>query len=322
VPADARLTPIDLAAADWAFRRGETAGYGTATLNGSDWQFHPLKTSLGVLAVLGMARSDGSEPVPADRAVLVSTLIGQASLAYERLRLDDEMLELSVLKERDRLRAALLSSIGHDLRTPLAAASGAIDQLRADHPDSGAVRVARGEMKRLRRFLDNLVDMVRLDSGAIALSLEPIDLTDAISSAIHDLRDLLHDKQIDFCVPPTLPMVRADATLLHHMLINLLANAAQHGDPKGWIRVEASRTREGVVVEVRDDGPGLIAGDQDLFGVFIRGEGSDRVGGSGLGLAIAKGFADAMDVDLSAANHPEGGASFALTFSVIAEPAS
>ena len=313
-PADAALTPIDLAAAEWAFRGGETTGYGTATLNGADWQFHPLKTSSGVLALLGVARSDGSEPVPTDRAVLLSTLVGQASLAQERLRLDGETRELSLLKERDRLRAALLSSIGHDLRTPLAAASSAIDALAADYPQAPAIPVARSQMQRLRRFLDNLVDMVRLDSDAVHLSLEPVDLTDAVSGAIDAVRDLLHDARIDLHLAPDLPLVRADPTLLHHILINLLNNAAQHGADQGRITITASKTGQNVTLAIQDDGPGLPVTDRDLFGIFARGEGSDRTGGSGLGLAIVKGFADAMHVHVAAANASAGGAVFSLAF--------
>jgi K+-sensing histidine kinase KdpD len=116
-PREATISPIDQAAAEWAWSSGEPAGRGTGTLLASDWQFHPLKTSLGVPAVLGIARDDDSAPVAADKATLLATLIGQAALAHERLYLEDEMRSLSVLEERDRLRAALLSSIGHDLRT-------------------------------------------------------------------------------------------------------------------------------------------------------------------------------------------------------------
>lgn len=313
-PPAASLGPIDLTAAEWAFRRAETTGYGTATLNGSDWQFHPLKTSLGVLAVLGVAKSDGSEPVPADRAVLLSTLVGQASLAHERLRLDDEMRELSLLKERDRLRAALLSSIGHDLRTPLAAASSAIDDLATEHPDATAIPVARSEMKRLRGFLDNLIDMVRLDTGAIDLNIELVDLVDAAGGAIHAVRDLLHGRHIDLQVPPNLPLVRADPTLLHHILINLLNNAAQYSGEGGRIAIIGANAAGVVTLSIRDDGPGLPKTGKDLFEVFARGEGSDRSGGSGLGLAIVKGFAEAMNVAVSATSGAEGGASFTLMF--------
>ena len=320
VPPDPDLTPVDRAAADWAFKRGETAGYGTATLNASDWQFHPLKTSFGVLAVLGIARSDGGDPAPSDRAVLLSTLVGQASLAHERLRVDGEVRELSILKERDRLRAALLSSIGHDLRTPLTRVTGAIEALAVDHPDAVGIVLARAEVQRLRRFLDNLLDMVRLDTGALRLSPELLDLTDAVNAAVDDLHDLLRGREIDFRVPADLPLVRADATLLHHILINLLVNATEHGGPSGALTIEGADLKDGVTISVRDHGPGLPKSELDLFDAFVSGRGSDRSGGSGLGLAIVKGFADAMGVAVHAADHPEGGAIFTLRFPLIPAP--
>ncbi|MCP1469691.1 two-component system sensor histidine kinase KdpD [Sphingobium sp. OAS761] len=309
------LDPIDRAAADWAWNRGELAGCGSSTLPSADWQFHPLKTSLGVLAVLGLARDDGRDPVPADRAVLLSTLVGQAALAHERLHLEDEMRGMSVLKERDRLRAALLSSIGHDLRTPLTGVTSAIEAIRAEHPDAAALPLARAELARLRRFLDNLVDMVRLDAGALKLTPEPIDLTDAAASAVHDLKETLRGHHIDFQVPPDLPLVRADARLLHHILINLLANAVQHGGNDGPITLGAKRTSDAVLLIVRDSGPGLEPGTEaTIFETFTQGSGGDRHGGSGLGLAIVKGFAEALGLTVTAANHPDSGAQFTLTF--------
>lgn len=307
--------PIDRAAADWALSRGEIAGAGSATLPSANWQFHPLKTSLGVLGILGVARDDGRDPVPADRAVLLSTLVGQAALAHERLHLEDEMRSISVLRERDRLRAALLSSIGHDLRTPLTGVTSAIEAIRAEHPDAATLPLARAELARLRRFLDNLVDMVRLDAGALKLSPEPIDLTDATAGAVHDLKETLRGHSIDFQVPSTLPLVRADARLLHHILINLLANAVQHGGSDGPITLAARRTPDAVLLTVRDRGPGLEPGTEaTIFETFAQGVGSDRHGGSGLGLAIVKGFAEALGIAVTAANHPDGGAEFTLRF--------
>lgn len=309
------LGPVNQAAAEWAMKRGEPAGAGTATLNAADWQFHPLKTALGVLAVIGLSRDDGREPVTADRAVLLSTLLGQAALAHERLKLESEVREVSVLKERDRLRAALLSSIGHDLRTPLTSVATAIEGLGVEQPDSPALPVARMEVARLRRFLDNLLDMVRIDSGALKLAPEPIDLTDAIGSAVHDLKDLFRGRHIDLKVPANLPFVTADPTLLHHILINLLANAAQHGGEEGRITIKGSRTPDAVELVIRDEGPGLEPGmEARIFETFAQGRGSDRQGGSGLGLAIVKGFADAMGIGVRAGNHPDGGAVFALAF--------
>lgn len=319
-PAGTTLSPVDQAAAEWSWSRGELAGSGTATLNAADWQFHPLKTALGVLAVVGLSRGDGRDPVSAERAVLLQTLLGQAALAHERLSLESQVREVALLKERDRLRAALLSSIGHDLRTPLTSVSGAIDAIAAEHPDAETIPLARAEVARLQRFLDNLVDMIRIDSGALTLSIEPIDLTDAVGSAVHDLKETLRGRHIDLKVPANLPLVRADPTLLHHILINLLANAAQHGGSDGRIVIEGRRTPDSVELAIRDHGRGLVPGaEHRVFDTFAQGEGGDRHGGSGLGLAIVKGFADAMQVGVRAANHADTGAVFTLVFSQIAD---
>ena len=314
-PAGGPLTPLDRAALDWAFSRGEPSGNATATLNGSDWQFHPLKTSLGILAVLGVARNDGGDPVPSDRAVLLANLVAQASLAHERLHLETEVRELSVLKERDRLRIALLSSIGHDLRTPMTSVRSAIEALVIDQPRSEPVKVAQAEVQRLERFLGNLLSMVRLESGALKIASEVIDLTDAIGGAVHDLRDPLRGRHIDLKVPASLPFVKADPKLLHQVLINLLANAAEHGREDGTITVEGTRVADGITLTIRDDGAGIDpALGNRVFDLFVSGAGSDRAGGSGLGLAIVKGFADAMGVTVGAANHEDGGAAFSLKF--------
>jgi two-component system sensor histidine kinase KdpD len=312
-----RLGPVNEAAAEWAWSRGEPAGAGTDTLNAADWQFHPLQTALGVLVVVGLANANGSDPVPADRMVLLQTLLGQAALAHERLKLEGEMRELTVLKERDRLRAALLSSIGHDLRTPLTSVASAIEALGAEDPASAALPVARMEVARLRRFLDNLLHMVRIDTGALPLNLEPIDLIDAVGGAVHDLKELFRGRHIDLKLPPNLPLVTADPTLLHHVLINLLANAAQHGGDSGIITIQGTRTHEALVLSIRDQGPGLPPGrEQRIFETFAEGRGSDRQGGSGLGLAIVKSFTEAMGITASAYNHEEGGAVFKLSFPI------
>jgi two-component system sensor histidine kinase KdpD len=311
-PDGSALDPVDRAAAEWAWTRGEVAGRDTGTLGAADWQFHPLTTTLGTLAVVALARADGGAPVPAERATLLSTLLGQAALSHERLALEDRLRDVSLLQERDRLRAALLSSIGHDLRTPLTAVGGAIDAIAAAHPHEPAVPVARAELSRLRRFLDNLLEMVRIDTGALHIAAEPTDLTDAVASAVHDLRDLIGRTPIDLRVPPDLPLVAADPTLLHHILINLLANAATHGS--GPIVIAGRRTPDAVLLSVTDHGPGLPAGDADqVFAAFARGTGNDRRGGSGLGLAIARGFVDAMGLGIAASGDATG-ATFTISF--------
>ncbi|WP_375288170.1 DUF4118 domain-containing protein [Sphingomonas sp.] len=314
-PDNSPFNPVDAAAAEWAWSRGEVSGRDTGTLTAADWQFHPLATTLGTLAVVAIARPDGGSPVPATRATLLSTLLGQAALAHERLLLEDQLRDIRVLEERDRLRSALLSSIGHDLRTPLTAVAGAIDAVAVRHPEEAAIPLARAELARLRRFLSNLVEMVRFDTGAVSPEIEPTDLTDAVAAAVHDVRDLLPDERVRFRVPPDLPLVPADARLLHHVLLNLLTNAAVHG--AGVVTITGERTRDAVRLSVADEGPGLPPGGTDaLFEAFARGTGSDETGGSGLGLAIARSFAGAMDVTVVAREGEAGGAVFTLEFVV------
>lgn len=313
-PADASsFGPVDRAAADWAWTHGEVTGRDTGTLNAADWQFHPLRTTLGTLAMIAVARSDGGVPVPPSRAMLFSTLLGQAALAHERLLLEDRLRDMRVLEERDRMRSALLSSVGHDLRTPLTAATAAVEAIAADRPAMPAVATARAELARLRRFLANLIEMVRVDTGAIEPVLEPTDLTDAVAAAVHDLRDLLADDRIDLRVPPDLPFVPADPRLLHHILMNLLANAAVHG--AGPVTIAADRVPSGVRLSIADRGPGLAHPAEQVFDRFARGDTAAE--GSGLGLAIAHSFAAAMHWPLEARNRPEGGAEFVAHIPIV-----
>lgn len=310
------LGPIDVAAADWAFSHGEPTGCDTSTLNASDWQYHPLKTSLGILAVLGIARDDGKTPVPSDRAVLLATIIGQAALAHERIWLENDMRELSVLNERDRLRATLLSSIGHDLRTPLTSVVAAAEALPVEGEHASLVETIRSEARRLNRFFDDLVDMTRIESGALNIVPEATDLTDAVSAAVHDMRKALGDRPVQLAVPANLPLVLADPKLLHHILINLLDNVAKYAEPGTPVTIEGRRATDKLTLSVLDEGPGLPpGGERALFERFARVEGSDRVGGTGLGLAIVKGFADAMGLSVTAFNRAERlGACFSIIF--------
>ncbi|TRW18442.1 sensor histidine kinase KdpD [Glacieibacterium frigidum] len=319
-PPEDRLGAVERAAAQWVLDRGLPAGRGSATLPAADWLFHPLKTSSGVVAVLGLARDDGRDPVRADQLPLLLGLLDQSALAVERLRLTDEMAEVSRLKDRDRLRAALLSSVSHDLRTPLTAVIAATAELRrqlAGQADTTAIDTLDTETQRLARFVANLLDMARVEAGALRLSVEPVDLTDAVAGAVHDLRRSLEGHAIDLDVPPDLPLVRVDPQLFHHILINLLDNAGKYSDPGATIAIRGRRTPDALTLEIIDAGPGLPPGrEAQVFETFTRLEGSDRsAGGTGLGLAIVKGFAEAMGIAVGAANRGEPrGAVFSLRF--------
>lgn len=310
------LGPVELAAAEWALVHGGPTGRDTTTLNAADWQFHPLKTSLGILAVLGLADPRGCEPVPPDRMTLLATLIGQAALAYERVRLEADIREVTVAGERDRLRAALISSIGDDVRVPLTAVIAAADALDEGMPDPALLATLRVETRRLGRFLADIVDMTRVEAGALKVLAEPVDLAEAVAAAAHDLRATIDPGRIRLDVPPDLPRVSVDPRLLNHMLVNLIDNAARHGGGSTPITLEGRRLHDGISLAVLDEGPGLAADQaKRIFDGFLHGERRDRGNATGLGLAIVKGLGEAMTIGVSATNRtPEGGARFVLHF--------
>ena len=315
-PAEDRLDTIELAAASWVLDRGQPAGRGSDTLTASDWLFYPLRSASITLAAIGMSRDDGSEPITSDQLPLLMNLLDQAALAIERARLTDEMQGVAQLKERDRLRAALLSSVSHDLRTPLTAILAAAAELRRDtSPD--VIDTIEAEAQRLNRFVANLLDMARVEAGALRLNVEAVDLADAIASAVHDTRRALDGHAIQLGVAPDLPLVRVDPQLFHHILINLLDNAGRYADAGTPIAIRATREPGNLLLSVLDEGPGLPQGrERDLFETFRRIEGSDRKqAGTGLGLAIVKGFAEAMGLGVEAANRTDvTGARFTLRF--------
>ncbi|MGN6279886.1 MAG: DUF4118 domain-containing protein [Sphingomonas sp.] len=317
VPPEDRLAAIEQAAARWAYENNRPAGRGSETLTASEWLFHPLAAGGRTLGVMGLARADAAT-IRSDQLPLLLSLLDQAALALERIALEAEMATVTQLKERDRLRAALLSSVSHDLRTPLTTILGTLAEIDPASPhQADQLTTARGEAERLHRFVANLLDMVRIEAGALGQSLEPVDLVDAVAAATHDLRRVLADHPLDIRIAPDLPFVIVDPQLFHHCLINLIENAAKYGDPGGAIGIVAERRHDGLLLKVIDDGPGLPPEELTrVFETFARIEGSDRKHGTGLGLAIVKGFAEAMGLSVSASNREDGdGACFAIRFS-------
>ncbi len=316
VPPEEYLDAVARAAGDWALDRGLPAGRGSDTLPAADWLFVPVAAGGATRAVLGLGRDDSRDPVRADCRNLLTALVDQAGLALARISAEHEMAGIARLEERDRLRSALLASIGHDLRSPLTTVVATAADLAARYGGADpAFAALTAEAARLQRFVTNLLDMARVEAGALTLDLEPVDLTDAVASAVHDVRPALNGHAIRLDVAPDLPLIRADARLLHHCLINLLDNAGKFGSPGTPIAIVAVRNPDRLTLSVLDEGPGLPPGfENHAFDRFARIEGSDRAReGTGLGLAIVKGFAEAMGFAVAAANRDGGGAAFALT---------
>jgi two-component system sensor histidine kinase KdpD len=306
VPPEDRLEQIERAAAQWAMDNAQPAGRGSATLTASDWLFHPLRTTRGVLGVLGLTRDDAREPVRSDQVPLLMSLLDQASIALDRMELEEASLRARQIDERDRLRSALLSSVSHDLRTPLTTILSAAQEMQR-HPSPELAETIEAEARRLNRFVSNLLDMVRVEAGALPMKVEATDLFDAAASAAHDTRASLAGHEVKVDISPNIPLVRVDPVLLHHCLINLLDNAGRYADAGTPITIRARRTAEAIELSVIDQGPGIAPGNEKrVFETFTRLEGSDRAKhGTGLGLAIVKGFAEAMGLTVAASNNAE-----------------
>lgn len=304
---------VDEAAARWAIENGEPAGRDTGTLNASDWQFHPLQTSLGVMGALGLARPEQGRIIRADDATLLASLLDQTALAHERLVLEEEARQVGTLRERDRLRGALLGSIAHDLKTPLTAVIAATEAMPADGEFAAEARIAGEEARRLERFLGDLLEASRIEHGAIEPRIESLDLTDIVMAVLRDLRQDRAGGRVDTAIDSECPLVTSDPVLLRHVLLNLIDNALKFSPEESRVEVALHCSSADVVMTVRDRGPGLPPERDAIFDRFERLEGSDRVGGSGLGLWIAKNFTEAVGGAIGARNREGGGAEFMIT---------
>ncbi len=301
-PPDDTLQPGEWAAARWAFSRAEPAGWRTGTLPNAHFQFQPVRTSSGIIGVVGLAPTDRSRPLSAEEERALAALIDQGALAIERATLVVEARRGEAVAERERLQTTLLSSISHDLRTPLAAILGSATSLReyggrmdqADRDD--LVLTIEEEARRLTRFVTNLLDMTRVESGSLDVRRDYIDLSDVLLAAVKRAGRSFPDRVVDLRVQPGAALVQGDAVLLEQAIFNLLDNADKYTAPGSptVLRAEESGTR--MLVTVEDEGCGIPSDAFDrVFEKFTRlSPGDGRPAGTGLGLAIAKGVVEAM----------------------------
>lgn len=322
-PPDDELDEADLGAARWAFDRGRAAGRGADTLPGAKRLFLPLRTAHAVVAVAGLSRERPGALLSPGAMRLLEALLDQAAVAIERIGLAQDMQAARVDAETERLRSALLASLSHDLKTPLASILGAATSLReydglfGEKERGDLVATIEGEAARMSRFVANLLDLSRLESGAIEIEHTPVDLADQVASAVDRVAPVLSGHAVDIAVPPDLPLVAADAMLFEQVLVNLLENAAKYAPAGTRISLTAAMAGSGVTLAVADEGPGLPPADLErIFEKYYRAADRDRrPAGAGLGLAICRGFMTAMGGTIAAANRPDrNGAVFTLTF--------
>ncbi len=318
-----QLDESERAVAIWAFEHGEPAGRDTDTLPAAKVRYLPLKTSRGVVGVLGVQPQDKTKHLTPEQRRLMEAFANQAALAIERVRLADETQQARLQIETEQLRNSLLSSVSHDLRTPLAAITGAassmMDEDNALEPQTRheMAQTIYEEAERLNRLLRNLLDMTRLESGALRVNKELQPLEEVIGAALSRLEAPLADRPVNIQLPADLPFVPIDSVLIEQVLINLLENAIKYTPLRSPIDLSASQDGALVVIEVADRGPGLPPGDeQRIFEKFYRSRAPHNGSGVGLGLTICRGMVEAHGGRIWAENRSGGGAAFRFTLPI------
>lgn len=327
--ADVALDDKARAAAQWAYDRRQESGFQTDTLSSVPWHFFPLAFEQECYGVLGVARP-GDDIVGSEQLAAIEALVSHATLAMVRTGLANRLEQAKVAEETERLRSALLSSVSHDLRTPLASMIGAAGSLRAlDDSLSAEDRrelldsvISEGE--RLNRYIQNLLDMTRLGHGTLKLARDWIGIDDILNSALRRTRELMRGSQLVRHIEPGLPLLYVHPALIEQALVNVVENAAKFSPEGGEIRVVATRDDGEMLINVSDEGPGIPPDQRrkvfDMF--FTGGEGDRSKHGSGLGLAICSGMIGAHGGRIEALPGPNGrGTTIAIRLPLMEPPA-
>jgi two-component system sensor histidine kinase KdpD len=312
-PPEDILDEADIAAAKWAFENNRTAGRHSDTLPGAKRLFVPMRTGRGPVGVIGIDNDKEGPLLTPEQRRLFDALTDQAALAVERVRLVGDVEQAKLDSEADRLRSALLTSISHDLKTPLASIIGAVGTLKdfGNELDEAAKRdlvtTVQDEAERLNRFIANLLDMTRLETGALEPKSGFHDLSEIIGTALQRAGKVLRHHRVHLEVSDQLPMLKLDPVLFEQALFNILDNAAKYSPAGSTISIRAEQSGGIVRLQIVDEGEGIPEQDiEKIFDKFYRVRKGDRVrAGTGLGLPICRGFVEAMGGTIAAANRPD-----------------
>lgn len=325
VPPDDTLVDADIAAARWAWEHNRPAGRGADTLPGAKRLYLPLITGKTPVGIVGLDSDKEGPLLTPEQQRLFDALADQAAVAIERIQLVDDVDKAKLAAEADKLRSALLTSISHDLKTPLAAILGAAGTLR-DYTNAMSERdrdellaTIVDESERLNRFIANLLDMTRIETGATEPNASLQYLDDIVVSALRRAEKIMSHHRTVTDIPPNLPMLRLDPVLFEQVMFNLFDNAAKYAPAGTTVRVRAWEDGQWVVIQVLDEGPGIPSSDLErIFDSFHRVRKQDHVlAGTGLGLSICKGFVEAMGGTITVSNRTDrSGAVFTIRMPV------
>ena len=328
-PPDDTLVDADIAAARWAWEHNRPAGRGADTLPGAKRLYLPLRTGRTAVGVIGLDNDKQGPLLTPEQQRLFDALADQAAVAIERIQLVADVDKAQLAVEADKLRSALLTSISHDLKTPLASIMGAAGTLRdypqamseSDHSELLATIIEESE--RLNRFIANLLDMTRIETGATRPNMSLHYVGDIVGSALRRAEKIMREHRLEIDIPSDLPMVRLDPVLFEQVLFNLLDNAAKYAPESSTVSIDGAIDGDALVLRLTDEGPGIP--DENLervFDSFHRVRKADHVrAGTGLGLSICRGFVEAMGGSIVAGNRRDRtGAVFTVRMPITSDP--
>lgn len=319
--------PNERGAAEWSRQNRKWAGRGTNTLPGADCLFVPLIGSEQCVGVIGLCPHDANRFEDQAQQHLLETFASQISLAIQRAQLSDEAQSARVQVEAERLRNALLSSVSHDLRTPLATIAGASSMLAEQSETLGSelrrelAESIYEESDRLNRLVSNLLDITRLESGAVNLKREWQPLEEVIGVVLRRLEKKRASHPIHLQIPADLPLVPIDGLLIQQVLLNLFDNAMKYSSPGSAIELSALANNGSVLVQVSDRGTGLNQEELvNVFDKFYRAQLHRQQGGVGLGLTVCRGIIESHGGRIWAERRAGGGTVFCFTLPIVGEP--
>lgn len=310
----ATLDENEMAVANWTFKQGQPAGRGTDTLPAARVRYLPLKTPRGVVGVLGVEPPEAPVDLTPEQRLQMELFASQAALAIERAQLAEQASYAEVARSTEKLQTALLNTISHNLRTPLATITGVLSTLNDEgtlldqETRHSLTETAAQEAERLNRLVGNLLDMTRLEAGALKLVREPCEVGDVIGAALEQLSGPIKDRHVQVNAPTDLPLVPMDFVLIQQVLVNLLDNAMKYSPAEAPIEIDARLADQEIQIDVADRGVGIPEDDLTrIFNKFFRLQHPGSSVGSGLGLAICKGIIEIHGGRIWAQNRPDGG---------------
>lgn len=304
----------------YTYEQGIASGYGTQSFTAADTVNLPLNTNSGFAGVLSIAVEGLDGKITIEKFQLFEACANLFALALERIYLSTQASQAQLLRAKEEFQSTLLSSISHDFRTPLVTITGTLSSLNSDNhqldqdAQRNLLRYALTEAEKLNRLVSNLLNMSRLDSGALNLQMEPVDVQDLIGATLEQMKNRI-DCPIDIRIPDEFPLISADFVLLQQALINILDNALKYSPEGSPVEITVYEENDRIYIDIADQGIGIPESEIPyVFEKFYRVKESNRPNGTGLGLAIAKGIIDIHQAELQAIPKNQGGMVFRVGF--------